>query len=248
MLEGSIFFGVSGSLMLSLYYLLQILPRKRRAAAMRHAATSLGLEFVGDGDPFEGAPGFCRSRLNLLWAHQADTFRNLLRGTTAVGPTLVFDHAYKQVSEDAENDRVIHTVVAFHLSGADLPQFSLEPYGLIMKVASVFGRQHIAFASHPHFSNDYELRGPDELAVRALFGPVLLDRWEALPGGDGWAADGAGDWLLLYRHADLALGQVESPARLGDLLHEAEALALAFQRQARAGAISQSGIREFAAK
>jgi hypothetical protein len=247
MLEMSIFFAIAGTIMLGGYYLLQVAPRRRRANAMRRAAASLGFDYLGDRDPFEGATGFSRQRLNLLWAHQADTFRNVLRGTTAAGPTLVFDHAYKQISEDAENDRVIHTVIACQLRGADLPQFTLEPYGLIMKVASVFGRQQIAFASHPRFSNDYELRGPDELAIRALFGPFLLDWWEALPAADAWAADGAGEWLLLYRHADLALGQAESPARLGELLREAEGLALAFQQHARASGLAPAGLATLAA-
>src|SRR5204862_1841274 len=92
MLEMSVFFAIAGGILLGGYYLLQVAPRRRRANAMRRAAASLGFDYLGERDPFEGATGISRQRLNLLWAHQADTFRNVLRGTTAAGPTLVFDH------------------------------------------------------------------------------------------------------------------------------------------------------------
>ena len=178
---------------------------------------------MGKGNPFADDANFELRWYELL--RRADVtygfgFRNLMRGTSSPGETVLFDFQYGSV----EGDRFEQTVAAFSSSGARWPQFSIGPKGIldravIAATGAVGVKRDLEFASHPAFTRRYLVRGRDETAVRTLFNPRALEVWTSLQ-QRGWSACGADRWLLVYRDHRLI-----PPRRLGDFLDQARMLA-----------------------
>ena len=64
------------------------------------------------------------------------------------------------------------------------------------KIGQAFGFQDIDCDSHPDFSKQYLLRGPDEPAIRALFTSEVLAAFESL---HRVSVEASGDRLIFYR-------------------------------------------------
>lgn len=165
---------------------------KKRAEAWRQAADDMGFEFT----PAPGAdllaryPGF-----HLFSQGRNRTVKNLLRGKAGGLEVAIFDYAYTTGS--GKNRHTWHqTVLAFEVDDADLPGFSLRPESVFHKIGQWFGYRDIDFATHPHFSKKFLLRGEDEEAVRAVFKDHVLEHYERC---GGVCTEGCGGRLVYYR-------------------------------------------------
>lgn len=89
--------------------------------------------------------------------------------------------------------------VAIFEAGSWLPEFGMVPEVLADKVPAL-GRQDIDFETHPKFSGQYRLIGPDEASIRAVFTPAVLDFFERekLPWMARWVVRSHGGWLGVY--------------------------------------------------
>ncbi|HET6575765.1 MAG TPA: hypothetical protein VFG68_19345 [Fimbriiglobus sp.] len=168
---------------------------RRRTAALADAADGLGFEFHPDGDPVLTDR---LARFHLFSQGHSSRLWNVLRGRTRDLDVAVFDYRY--TVGRGKNRRTYSTTVAcFRADDLDLPAFVLRPEGFWSRLGvSLLGRQDINFGTHPAFSKAYLLRGPDEAAVREVFGEPVLAYFEGQP---RVSVEAAGGTLLYYRHA-----------------------------------------------
>jgi hypothetical protein len=227
-------------------------PRRRRQAELEQVADRLGFTYEHDQQPFTAMGLGFDERLYRsvpLLSQAFYGYPHLLRGTTDTGPTCVFDVRFGNVADGKSDpqDPYRITLAAFHLADVDLPQFALRPERAAQKIGqAVFAALHatigdgshdLDFPGHQGLSDAYALRGDDEDAVRALFGPALIEVWEQLDRSDLWAAGGAGNWLVLYRDREQPGGgsprnMEVAPEDVEAFLRQAETIALAFRRAA----------------
>lgn len=89
-------------------------------------------------------------------------------------------------------------VMLWESADTALPKFSLAPEGFLARIGEKLGMQDIDFAEDPGFSQAYQLRGPDEPAIRSLFtarirGFFAANTGHHVAGGGGhlfWWQDG----------------------------------------------------------
>jgi hypothetical protein len=145
-----------------------------------------------------------------------------MRGRTQDLDVAVFDYRY--TTGHGKHARTWRTsVVCLRAEGLDVPDFRLRPETFWQRVGTaLFGFQDIDFDSHPAFSAAFQLKGPDEDAVRAAFTPAVLEHFERDP---GLSTEGSGDTLVVYRHASRV-----GPDRVRDLMAEGFAALGLFRR------------------
>lgn len=80
-------------------------------------------------------------------------------------------------------------------SAPTLPQFSIAPEGPLARLGHLLGRQDIDFAESPDFSRAYQVRGPDEAAVRGLLTSEIRSFLVATP---RQKVTGGGSYLLWW--------------------------------------------------
>jgi hypothetical protein len=182
----------------------------KRTEALRQVAEELKFDFTYDDDG--GLGNDLAGRNFYLFSHGPVIYR-VLRGRASGVAVAIFDYNYRTGS--ARTDHIYRqTVVAFRLDGPPLPAFSLRPEtGLWRKIEHLFGYQEINIAEHPAFSSRYQLRGPNEAAIREVFTGEVLAFYEGL---EGVTTEADGDRLLFYRHGNLV-----DPERIRPFLDEA---------------------------
>ena len=123
---------------------------------------------------------------------------NTISGTKNNTPFTAFE--YRWVTGGGKHSQT-HYIggVLWELGGA-FPQFSLSPEGWLSRIGHAFGSQDIDFDDSPEFSKQYQLKGPDEAAIRKLFTPEIRRFFEATPKQN---LAGGGPWLLWYRPGEL---------------------------------------------
>jgi hypothetical protein len=135
--------------------------------------------------------------LHLLTRGHGQRARNLMRGQADGAPAVVLDYQYTTGSgKNSHTHR--QTVVIYPGVGAAaaVPEFTLGPEHWWDRVGQVFGYQDIDFEASDEFSKRYLLRGPDETAIRAAFGPTVLGFFAQ---NQGWSVESAGGALAVYR-------------------------------------------------
>lgn len=168
---------------------------RRRTAGLADAADGLGFEFHPNGDPVLTDR---LARFHLFSQGHSARLWNVLRGRTRDLDVAVFDYRYT-VGRGKHRRTYSTTVAYFRADDLNLPAFVLRPEGFWSRLGvSLFGRQDINFDTHPAFSKAFLLRGPDEAAVRGVFGEPVLAYFE---GQAGVSVEAAGGTLLFYRHA-----------------------------------------------
>lgn len=106
---------------------------------------------------------------------------------------------------DLQTRASTHTlgVVLVDFDETELPVFTLEPEGLMDRLAGIVGWDDIDFQDHPGFSERFLLKGKDETAIRAIFDPAIIRHIMSQP---HFALESDGRRLLIYRHD----GQLEA--------------------------------------
>ena len=192
---------------------------KQRRLALAAVAQRLGLEFQENATTLAATD---YRNLHIFTQGRERAYRNILTGKPdGTAGIIICDYQY--TTGDGRNTRTCRqTVALLTYAKGDLPRFELRPETVFDKIGSVFGYQDIDFKESPVFSKRYLLRGPDEAAVRALFGLNLRQYFESHP---DWCVDGRGPWLAAYRH-----GRLVQPEAFPAFLDELKLLLWAFPR------------------
>jgi hypothetical protein len=170
------------------------LAEKKRAAALFDAATRMGFSFEAKIAK-ELLPTL--GPFHLFRRGHSQKGKNLMRGKAGGADAIVLDYTY--VTGSGKNSQTHNqTVVIYPLTGLEvhLPEFTLGPEHWWDRIGQVFGYQDIDFESSEDFSKHYLLRGPDESAIRAAFGPDVLGFFAQ---NQGWSVESAGGQLAVYR-------------------------------------------------
>jgi hypothetical protein len=190
---------------------------KKRVEEVRTVAAAMGFTFhePAAGDtlaPWVGA-------LPLFDRGHSRRCLGALEGAIAGNAVVLMDYRY--VTGSGKNQTThTQTVAVFTEAGRGLPEFELCPEHVFHKIGQAFGYQDLDFEGHEEFSKHYLLRGRDETAVRAVFGPETL----SLLGGDpGWSVQSCEGRLAVFRARKRVKPPV-LPAFLADALRIAGAL------------------------
>jgi hypothetical protein len=134
-------------------------------------------------------------------------------------PFTAFEYAYT-VSSGKSSQTYHFRVMYWETGDKRLPVFSLSPEGFWKRLGQKLGRQDIDFDDDPTFSQAYELRGPDEAAIRAAFTPRIRSVLGATPGQN---AASAGTQLFWWKR-----GRLPKPDDLDPFFMEGEGVARVF--------------------
>ena len=171
-------------------YLLHL--EKKRTEALRALAERMGWSFAAQAD-FGAVPGVDRFEL-FTWG-RAREIRNLCRAQLGDRQVAVFDYRYVTGSGKSRRSWD-QTVVHVQSPQLRLPRFALRPEHVFHKIGGLFGYRDIDLDADPEFSRRYLLRGEDEPAIRAAFGPGVLDFYDRNP---KCCTEAAGADLLFWR-------------------------------------------------
>jgi len=98
---------------------------------------------------------------------------NLLGKYTEVGKLEASDITVQEGARQSQNE--IHiTILQVSETNVIVPDFALEPEGLLSKLFEGISGKDIDFANHPIFSKKYYLRGANETHVRNFFNESLI--------------------------------------------------------------------------
>lgn len=176
---------------------------KKRNAALQTVAQTMGFTYVERcSGPELTALGGDIPLFNHGHSRKA---KRVMTGKVADRACRILDYQYTTGSGKSAH---VHsqTVVMLDQPGGPLPDFTLSPENVLHRLAGIFGYQDIDFESYPDFSKHYLLRGKDEAAIRAVFGPDVL----ALMGGTtGWTVESCSGRLVIYRE-----GRFTEPAQI----------------------------------
>ena len=201
---------------------------RKRTQALTEVALQSGFNFEGNkwNDPGKGES----LQTALFTKGRSRTFRNIMTGSSSGLPVSVLDYSYV-VGYGRSQRTCAQTVAVFSGTGLHMPEFAMEPKGLMGKIGEAFTHKNITFDHYPEFSRNYQLRGPDQDRIRGLFNPALLSFLETLDRKKNWSLEGSADTLIIY-HA----GTKTKPQELRTFLEEATALASTFLRLSAAKA------------
>ena len=138
-----------------------------------------------------------------------------------VGPRAFTAFEYRYTVSSGKNSQTYHfRVMCWDTGEKKLPLFSIAPEGFLQRLGQKLGRQDIDFADDPAFSDHYELRGPDEAAIRAAFTPKIRGVLGLTPGQH---AASSGTHLFWWQS-----GRLPKPDDLDPFFMEGESIARVF--------------------
>lgn len=170
------------------------LSEKKRTAALADVALRLGFNFE---EKVSNEEAVTLGSFHLFKVGRSRKGKNLMRGKSNGAEAIVLDYQYT-IGSGKSSHTYSQTVVIYPGSAgaAALPDFTLGPEHWWDKVGEVFGHRDINFESSEEFSKHYLLKGPDEAAIRTLFGAEPLGFFAQ---HQGWSVEAAGGSLVIYR-------------------------------------------------
>jgi hypothetical protein len=187
---------------------------KKRTEAFAKLAEGLNFEFLPNGSV--ELQSELRS-FHLFGLGHSKKMKNLLRGVANGLEICIFDYRYI-VGSGKHQQTYQQSVFVARAEDIDLPSFTMRPESFWHKIGSLLGYKGIDFDTHPKFSKHYQLKGPDEVGVRAVFATEVLDYFEVRPKLN---VEAEGPLLIYYRYTRL------KPAQFRDFMAEGfEVLAL----------------------
>ncbi len=161
-----------------------------RAKKLRAACESAGYRFteeeLGDAEI---------ERLALFRTGRGNDVRNVWQGEVEGVPFRLFDFEYTSGKGDGAK-MITQTVVAMAVDGGPLPRFYARPRTLMDKLGTALGGVDVIVPDAEKMMKRYRIRGDDEHAILDVF-TTNAGRW--LGERRGWAAEGDGGWMLVYR-------------------------------------------------
>ena len=169
------------------------LNEKKRTAALADVAVRLGFNFEAKVSNEEAAT---LGSFHLFRVGRSRKGKNLMRGKSDGADAIVLDYQYT-VGGGKNSHTYSQTVVIYPAAAgaATLPDFTLGPEHWWDRIGEVFGHRDIDFESSEEFSKHYLLKGPDEAAIRTLFGAEPLGYFAQ---HQGWSVEAAGGSLVVY--------------------------------------------------
>ena len=137
---------------------------------------------------------------------------------------ILFDYAY--TTDDGDTSTTTHqTIARIQAPLLKLPSFLLFPETIFSRIKVLLGGVDVNFPDSPGFSDTFILRGQDEAALRAIFGPALRQALEPL---HNLTIEGADDALFIFRagrriEPDELVARIEENKRILALFFEAQA-------------------------
>jgi hypothetical protein len=169
---------------------------RKRTAALTAVAPEIGFYF--QGKEWTGPQPTPPPQTDLFRRGHSKEFRNIMTGSAAGLRACLFDYRYV-IGAGRNRRNIVQTVAAYSKTGVTLPEFAMQPKGILQKIGEAFRHKDINFDSHPEFSRRCQLRSPDEVRTRTVFTAALLSYLEALDPKRKWCLEGAGDTLIVYR-------------------------------------------------
>lgn len=165
---------------------------RERTEALRQVAAQLRWNFA-ETAPLNMIAGL--EHFALFNSGHGKEIKNFMYGEASGIKAAVFDYIYVTGSGKS---RQVHyqTVVYLEPGNLRVPYFSLRPENFLHKLITAFGYQDIDFAQRPQFSQNYLLRGQDEMAIRQVFNDRLLSFYESY---GGTCTDAGGNQLMVFR-------------------------------------------------
>lgn len=179
---------------------------KKRREGLQRVAEEMGLEFFTEGS------STLQSQLTgfkLFRTGRSRKMSKLIQGASDEVQISIFDYRYT-VGGGKNSHTYSQTVAALQSRELSVPDFTLRPESMLDKLGGMIRMSDIDFDSHPKFSSTYLLKGPNENAIRALFGPQLLSYFEQQ---SGICVEAAPGMLILFR-----TGRKISPAGIKEFL------------------------------
>jgi carbonic anhydrase len=171
---------------------LSVTNEKKRRAALAQVALTLGLSYL-DKVPEVTLSGL--GNFHLLRHGHSKSGRSLMEGKSGDAQVTLLDYQY--TTGGGKDSHTYRQTVAFYRGIATgLPAFTLAPEHFWHRIGALFGYQDINFEASEEFSRHYLLRGPDESAIRAVFGAEALGFFAQ---NLGWCLEAAGGSLAVYR-------------------------------------------------
>ncbi len=166
---------------------------KKRTAALFDVATRTGFTFEAKVSDEEAAT---LGSFHLFRVGHSRRGKNLMRGRSGTADAVILDYQY--TVGGGKNSHTYSQTVAIYPRSTDAaspPDFTLGPEHWWNKIGEVFGHKDINFEASEEFSKHYLLKGPDEAAIRALFGAEPLGFFAQ---HEGWSVEACGGSLLVY--------------------------------------------------
>lgn len=213
-------FALAAIALVAVWYVVSGLMARKRTEALAQMALEIGFNFEGtDWNDKQRAPNVGAALFN---KGRDREFRNIMTGSSVGLWTSIFDCSFT-VGHGRNSRTIRQTVAAFFADRILLPEFEMQPEGVLQKIGDVFVHKDIDFVSHPEFSSRYQLRGPEEERIRQLFSPGLLSFLAGLDQKQKWRVEGAARTLIVYR-----LGKRVKPEALRGFLEETSSIASTF--------------------
>lgn len=157
---------------------LAVVQEKKRREALEQFCMMRGFTFERERKdgwrPYQAAVPLFNHGGRRRWGYT-------VAGRVGKRPFTAFEYAYT-VSSGKSSQTYRFRVMCWETGDAKLPVFSISPEGFWNRLGQKLGRQDIDFDDDPTFSQAYELRGPDEAAIRAAFTPRIRGALGAMPG------------------------------------------------------------------
>jgi hypothetical protein len=165
---------------------------KKRREALAKVAADLGLEFFPQGIPglLAAIQGF-----TLFSSGRGHSVTNTIRGLTDDVELTIFDLTYT-VGSGKNSSTYRQTIVRFASPRLRLPEFVVSPEGFFHKIGKLFGVKDINFDEDPQFSSAFLLQGPNEAAIRQIFGSAVREWFSQRK---GITAAGRGTQMFFFR-------------------------------------------------
>jgi carbonic anhydrase len=166
---------------------------RKRTAALADVALRLGFNFEQKASNEEAAT---LGSFHLFKIGRSRKGKNLMRGKSDGADAIVLDYQYT-IGSGKSSHTLSQTVVIYpgEAGGAALPDFTLGPEHWWDRFGEILGHRDINFESSEEFSKHYLLKGPDEAAIRTVFGAEPLGFFAQ---HQGWSVESAAGSLVIY--------------------------------------------------
>ena len=168
---------------------------KKRTEALELIAKKLGFSFSKSG---RKKTKLTHEKFALFSKGSSRKLKNEIWGNNKDNKVSIFGYSYSQRSGN-NSSTYKQTVLSIEDSRLDLPKFELGPENTFHKIGQVFGYQDIDFESFPVFSKKYLLRGSDEVRIRKLFTPEVIEYFEK---NQNLYVEAQGRTLILYKPSE----------------------------------------------
>lgn len=143
---------------------------KKRREALRAIASNMVFSFEPKPSP---SPHLDYPRFKLFQIGHSRRGLNLMKGNYLGIHFVIFDYHYT-VGGGKHSQHYSQTVAIAHIDDLDLPYFTMGPESFFSKAGKIFGFNDINFDTNEKFSENYKLKGHDEIRIRELFNMQVL--------------------------------------------------------------------------